>query len=176
MYMRGGACTALAIVALAACSNGESASAAGPLSPARAENGVLCVPSRTGDLVTVGQDTLENSATSAATITGVRLAEADEIDLVDSFVTPLRGTTTVGVHRAFPPRDLTGHPLANWERREPAAGAEIEGRSSRGLVVALRLTDQEGSARGFTIEYRVEGENFRYTTAVGLRLARTCDS
>jgi hypothetical protein len=149
-------------VALAGC---QALAEAGPLELG-GDDGSLCIPVASGDSGFVG-DVIEVPEGVDLTITGVRLASAQGMTLVGSYLLDVNGAT-VG-------SSLKAPTTPEWDDREDAVGASVASGEVKNLVLEVRR-DSEGaaSAAAMIVTYTVLGRSFEKSASTEYVLTDSC--
>ncbi len=118
----------LVLAIFGACANSASG---GPLDQS-SDQGALCTPVAISGSITVGIETLFNSANEPAVIESVILVEPTGLSIIEARVVPIQRLADgsrhlIGVVSEYPPEELD-----EWLRSEPAEGFEVTpGRGDR---------------------------------------------
>jgi len=146
---------------------GCSASASGgPLDQGN-DSGALCAPVASDGSITVGIETLVNSARESAVIDSVGLADASRLSIIESRVVVFEGardtgSSLIGVRSGYPPHDRK-----EWTQSLLASGFEIPPEAVTNdvfnLVLGLRMDADADRATASAIEVRYAVGRARYT-------------
>jgi hypothetical protein len=151
------------VVLGAACSSGPSVDT-GPLGDG-GTRGSICMPVRSGGVVSWGITILRNSGQSNAVIERVSLLGARKLRLVASYVVPITGLRDYGAWEGYPP--APPQPGVIWSKHTLARGAVIPpqiGQRHSNLVTVLKPTGRVGKARAIDVLYREDGTQSRLVT------------
>jgi hypothetical protein len=154
-----------------------SGTTSGPLDQGN-DSGALCAPVASDGSLTVGIETLVNSANDPAVIDAVHLVEPRGVSIIESRVVTFaggrdRGATLVGVVSGYPPEESD-----EWERSASAVNAEIPSREATddvsNLVLGLQIDPDADNATASAIEvaYTVGGARYTYRTTNSIELVR----
>jgi hypothetical protein len=141
---------------LAACStDGPPPLAAGGFAA-----GGLCAPLALGHPVTDGFYILDNTSTSAVTVTSVKLASSSHgLAMTTPWLIPLskspRGGSGYAGEQVYPP---TSWPT--WPQRQRIPGAVIKPHQELNLVLGLTRTGPQGHTPGPVITYTAGGNTY----------------
>ncbi|CAN5541714.1 hypothetical protein BH09ACT4_BH09ACT4_25490 [soil metagenome] len=158
-----GAPAALLIVALAGCQ-----AAPGPLDFGGDSASTVClgrsadVPMLVGDFFTVP------ASAGSATITGVRLADPQGIELMRSWLQPaIAGALGAS---EYPPDDSAG-----WAQRETAVGAVIQAGTQMNVVALVaREGSAEATASAIVLDYRIGGVSYSKQGTMAIEIRDNC--
>ncbi len=108
----------------------------------------------------------------------VGLAGAHQLRIVAAWVVPITGTDLFGVFNGYPPDGDKGSapplsPGVQWRHRQRAAGAlisHIRGPDVMNLVLVLKPTGRQGTAKSEYIYYHSGATHYLLDLGVGIRL------
>lgn len=158
---------------VAACSGVTS----GPLDQGN-DSGSLCAPVASDGSVTVGLETLVNSANEPVMISSVRMVESSGMSIIESRIVTFpegwnRRPALVGVVSGYPPEDTE-----EWSSAVPAADSKIPPAGTTNdlfnLVLGLQMdsdTDR-ATALAIEVEYTAGRDTHTYRTTNSIELVR----
>jgi hypothetical protein len=170
----GGLAAGLALL-LAGCSS-PGLNANGPFgrSPA-ASPGSQCFWAPRNEVGTFAGLVFGNSG-GPAQIKKVTLVGSHHLQLVAAWAVPITGHALWGVFDGYPPsrtNDGRGTPGVQWGRRQRADGAmipHIPGKGVDNLVLVLKASGTEGTARTEDVYYTSGGTEYLLNLGVGIQL------
>jgi hypothetical protein len=163
----------LGLALVVACSGITS----GPLDQGN-DSGALCGPVASDGSITVGIETLVNSANEPVVIDSVHMVESRGMSIIDSRIVTFPdgrdgGATLVGVVSGYPPEETE-----EWSRSVPAVSAEIPPADMTSdvfnLVLGLQIDpgSDKATASAIDVAYTVEGATHTYRTTDSIELVR----
>jgi hypothetical protein len=177
----GGLAAVLALL-LAGCGTDAGTSAPkpdGPLGKSYKNVGGQCFWTPRGNVGTFAVLTFGNSG-GPARISKVTLAGARDLRPVAAWVVPVTGTDLWGVFDGYPPHGMTAQGLGapvlpgeHWAARQRADGAVIPhlpGQEVENLVIVLKPSGNEGTARTEYVYYRAGGTNYVLDLGASIQL------
>jgi hypothetical protein len=172
----GGLAAGLALL-LAGCSSGSGGpSTDGPFgASAKTSPGSQCFWAPRNEVGTFAGLVFGNSG-GQARIKKVALVNARHLQLVAAWTVPITGHNLMGVFDGYPPnRTDGGHgtPGVQWGRRQRADGAtipHIPGKGVDNLVLVLKASGTEGTARTEDVYYTSGGITYLLNLGVGIQL------
>jgi hypothetical protein len=167
-FALGGLACGLALLA-AAC-GGSSGSGAGPFGPPDGP-GAVCGGTPKGGVLAYGPEEFVNKG-STAVIQRVYLVDPDHLRMLAAWAVPITGTNLYGVESGYPP--LPGlAPGIDWAHRQAAKGAVIPhsgGHDVINMVLVVKPSGKEGTAKAFAIAYRVGAAHYLLTERIFLEV------
>lgn len=168
-YVAAGLGVALALL-LAACDGSapNDPDRDGPLGNSISDAGGQCFPTPKGDVGTFAVLGFGNSG-GPARISKVSLVDPRHLQLAAAWLVPTTGSDSWGVFDGYPPDGIPGPdgnhgvPGEHWNERQRADGAVIphlRGQDQEDLVLVLRPTGPEGSAKTEIVYYTSGGTRY----------------
>jgi hypothetical protein len=111
-----------------------------------------------------------------ARIKKVTLVDARSLQLVAAWAVPITGHNLMGVFDGYPPNRVDGGrgtPGVQWGRRQRADGAtiaHIPGKGVDNLVLVLKASGSEGTAKTEDVYYTSGGTEYLLNLGVGIQL------
>lgn len=162
---------------LAGCGGGLNMS--GPFGDSPSSSlGMQCSWVPRGSVGTFAMLSFSNSG-GAARVDKVTLVGARNLQVVAEWVVRITGHDLIGVMGGYPPIGAKGQgpgfvaPGIHWAARQHAAGATIihtRFPDTYNLVLVLRATGVQGTAKTVYVDYESGGTKYRLDLAVGLQL------
>jgi hypothetical protein len=171
-----GLAAALALL-LAGCGGGPDMNGPFGDSPT-ADQGAQSFCVAHGAVATFGMLNFSNIG-GTARITKVTLVDARHLQTVADWVVRITGNDLIGVFNGYPPLPPKGYgpgrlpPGIHWATRQHADGATIVHTpfpDSINLVLVLRATGAEGSAKSVYVDYESAGTEYRMNLAFAILL------
>jgi hypothetical protein len=164
----------LAALGVTGCSSGNAINT-GPFGNGYTP-GSVCGPASAGGFATEGVD-LHNGGHAVATVQKVSLHDSHHLAIEAAWLVAIHNTPQFGAFQGWPREHIP--PGVKWSQRVKAAGARVppaHGGSTMDLVVVLKLSARQGTARNIDVFYKEAGQqyHFRYNTSVELVRAPTC--
>lgn len=142
------------------------------------DSGELCAPVAPDGSITIGIETLVNSADEPVLIDSVRMVEPSGMSIIESRIVtfpvgPDGGGTLVGVVSGYPPEETE-----EWSHSVPAAGAEIPPSDMTNdvfnLVLGLLMGPDvdKATASAIDVTYSVGEASHEYRTTNSIELVR----